>query len=108
MRSHSAQVRRAPPGAFAVNKKPELFHEVIDAHLACIIRFDLKSELVTNAIDETALARAQVMDGKLMLVTNVRDRADSELVQRYKAQASEQGVPQRCRAGLLRCASSSG
>jgi transposase len=67
--------------------KARFFHEVSDAHLARIIQVDLKSELFTYAIDEAALARAQLMDGKLMLVTNVRDMAAGEVVQRYKALA---------------------
>jgi hypothetical protein len=67
--------------------KARFFHEVSDANLARIIKVDLKSDLFTYAIDETALARAQLMDGKLMLVTNVRDMAASEVVQRYKALA---------------------
>jgi len=67
--------------------KARFFHEVSDAHLARIIQVDLKSELFTYAIDEAALARAQLMDGKLMLVTNVQDMAADEVVQRYKALA---------------------
>jgi hypothetical protein len=67
--------------------KARLFHEVSDAHLARIIKVDLKSDLFTYAIDETALARAQLMDGKLMRVTNVRDMTPAEVVKRYKALA---------------------
>lgn len=67
--------------------KARFFHEVSDAHLARIIQVDLKSDLFTYAIDETALARAQLMDGKLMLVTNVQDMAAHEVVRRYKALA---------------------
>lgn len=67
--------------------KARFFHEVSEAHLARIIQVDLKSELFTYAIDEAALARAQLMDGKLMLVTNVQDMAAQEVVQRYKALA---------------------
>jgi len=67
--------------------KARFFHEVSDAHLARIIQVDLKSDLFTYAIDEAALARAQLMDGKLMLVTNVQDMAADEVVQRYKALA---------------------
>ncbi len=37
--------------------------------------------------DEAALAQAQLMDGKLMLVTNVADLTPAEVVQRYKALA---------------------
>ena len=67
--------------------KARFFHEVSDAHLARIIQVDLKSDLFTYEINEAALARAQLMDGKLMLVTNVQDMAASEVVQRYKALA---------------------
>ena len=44
-------------------------------------------DLFTYAIDETALARAQLMDGKLMLVTNVQDLSPAEVVRRYKSLA---------------------
>lgn len=67
--------------------KARFFHEVSEAHLARIIQVDLKSELFTYAIDEVALARAQLMDGKLMLVTNVQDMAAEEVVLRYKSLA---------------------
>ena len=67
--------------------KARLFHEVSEAHLARIIKVDLKSDLFTYAIDETALARAQLMDGKLMLVTNVRDMTAADVVTRYKSLA---------------------
>lgn len=67
--------------------KARFFHEVSDAHLARIIQVDLKSDLFTYEIDEAALARAQLMDGKLMLVTNVQDMAADEVVLRYKALA---------------------
>lgn len=67
--------------------KARFFHEVSDAHLARIVKVDLKSDLFTYTIDETALARAQLMDGKLMLVTNVQDMTPAEVVSRYKALA---------------------
>jgi len=67
--------------------KARLFHEVSDAHLSRIIRVDLKGDLFAYEIDETALARAEAMDGKLLLVTNVTDLAAAEVVQRYKALA---------------------
>jgi len=67
--------------------KARFFHEVSDAHLARIIKVDLKSDLFTYAIDETALARAQLMDGKLMLVTNVADMTPAEVIRRYKSLA---------------------
>ncbi|MFZ2990700.1 IS1634 family transposase [Ideonella sp.] len=67
--------------------KARFFHEVSDAHLARIIKVDLKSDLFAYEIDEAALARAQLMDGKLMLVTNVSDMKPAEVVQRYKSLA---------------------
>jgi transposase len=67
--------------------KARFFHEVSDAHLARIIKVDLKSDLFAYEIDQAALARAQLMDGKLMLVTSVRDMTPAEVVQRYKSLA---------------------
>ncbi|MFY3385246.1 IS1634 family transposase [Paracidovorax sp. MALMAid1276] len=67
--------------------KARFFHEVSEAHLARIIKVDLKSELFTYEIDEAALARAQAMDGKLLLVTNVKDLTPREVLQRYKSLA---------------------
>lgn len=67
--------------------KARFFHEVADAHLSKIIKVDLKSDLFTYDIDAKALARAQMMDGKLLLVTNVADLEPAEIVQRYKSLA---------------------
>ena len=67
--------------------KARFFHEVSEAHLARIIKVDLKSDLFTYCIDEGALARAQLMDGKLMLITNVKDMAPQEVIKRYKSLA---------------------
>lgn len=43
--------------------------------------------MFSYVIDETALKQAQLMDGKLMLVTNVKDLNPAQVVQRYKALA---------------------
>ena len=67
--------------------RARFYHEVCDAHLARIIRVDLKSELFTYTIDERALTHARLMDGKLLLVTNTRDLAPDEVVKRYKSLA---------------------
>jgi hypothetical protein len=64
-----------------------LYHEVKDANLSKIVKVDLKGELLSYTIDEAALKQAQLMDGKLMLVTNVKDLNLAEVVQRYKALA---------------------
>ena len=67
--------------------KARFFHEVCEAHLGNIIRVDLKSDLFTYDIDARALARARLMDGKLLLVTNVSDLGAPAIVERYKALA---------------------
>ena len=67
--------------------KARFFHEVCEAHLANIIRVDLKADLFTYDIDQTAQARAEAMDGKLLLVTNVADMDTSQIVARYKSLA---------------------
>ena len=67
--------------------RARFYHAVSDAHLAKIIRVDLKSELFSYHIDEKALQHARLMDGKLLLVTNTPDLAPAEVVSRYKALA---------------------
>jgi transposase len=67
--------------------KARLYHEVKEAHLAKIVKVDLKSDLFSYTVDEAALKQAELMDGKLMLVTNVADLTPPEVVQRYKALA---------------------
>jgi transposase len=67
--------------------KARFFHEVCEAHLAHIIRVDLKSELFTYDIDPGAQARAEMMDGKLLLVSNVPDMSAQQIVARYKSLA---------------------
>jgi transposase len=67
--------------------RARFYHEVCEAHLARIIRVDLKSERFTYSIDEHALAHARTMDGKLLLVTNTRDLKPAEVVERYKSLA---------------------
>ena len=65
----------------------KFYHEVCEAKLARIIKVDLAAELFTYDIDHTALARAQALDGKLLLVTNVQDLSAQEVVARYKSLA---------------------
>lgn len=67
--------------------KARFFHEVSDAHLSRIVQVDLRSELFTYEIDAEALARAELMDGKLLLVTNVRELAPAAILARYKSLA---------------------
>ena len=67
--------------------KARLYHEVCEAHLARIIKVDLKTDLFSYTIDEAAQRQAEMMDGKLLLVTNVQDLKPAEVVSRYKALA---------------------
>lgn len=100
--------------------KARFYQAVCEAKLASIIKVDLKSDLFTYAIDRKALARAKLMDGKLVLVTNVPDLPAQELIARYKALADiERGfrvlkseieiapvfhrLPERIRAHALIC-----
>ncbi len=67
--------------------RARFYHEVSLAHLARIIRVDLKSELFSYSIDQRALTHARLNDGKLLLVTNAPDFAPAEVVKRYKSLA---------------------
>lgn len=100
--------------------KARLYHEVSEAHLARIIKVDLKTDLFSYTIDEAAQAQAELMDGKLLLVTNVPDHTPEEIVRCYKSLADiERGfrvlkseieiapvhhrLPQRIRAHAMLC-----
>jgi len=96
------------------------YKAVSDAHLAHIIKVDLSSEDFCYDVDERALNRARMLDGKLLLVTNLPDHTPAEIVSRYKALADiERGfrvlkseieiapvfhrLPERIRAHALIC-----
>jgi transposase len=100
--------------------KARLYHEVCEAHLARIIKVDLKTDLFSYTIDQAAQSQAEMMDGKLLLVTNVQVLQPAEVVSRYKALADiERGfrvlkseieiapvyhrLPQRIRAHAMLC-----
>ncbi len=99
--------------------KARFYHAVKDAHLAHVIKVDLKAELFSYAIDEDKKRYLELLDGKLLLVTNT-DAAAAEVVQRYKSLADiERGfrvlksdieigpvyhrLPKRIRAHALIC-----
>ena len=67
--------------------RARFYHAVKEARLASIIRVDLKSELFSYSIDQQALQHARLMDGKLLLVTNVKDLTPEAIVTRYKSLA---------------------
>jgi transposase len=67
--------------------KAWLFRAVSDAHLGSIIKVDLQSDLFAYTEDEAALKRAELNDGKLLLVTNTTDLDPAEVIARYKSLA---------------------
>jgi len=67
--------------------KARFFHEVSEAHLSKIIKVDLKSDHFSYDIDERARARADMMDGKLLLVTNTSELSAPAIVAHYKSLA---------------------
>lgn len=67
--------------------RAKFYREVCEAHLARIVKVDLKSELFTYDIDERALKHSKMMDGKLLLVTNAPDFIPAEVIKRYKSLA---------------------
>ena len=100
--------------------KAWLYREVLEARLGSIIKVDLQSEAFTFDIDERALQRARLNDGKLLLVTNVADLSPAQVIERYKSLADiERGfrvlksdieiapvfhrLPERIRAHALIC-----
>lgn len=67
--------------------KARFFHAVSEAHLSQIIKVNLKTDLFSYDIDERARKFAQMMDGKLVLVTNASDLDARGIVARYKSLA---------------------
>ena len=63
------------------------YRDVLDAAMARIIRVDMKSDLFSYHIDDKALAHARLMDGKLLLITNVKDLTPEQVLKRYKSLA---------------------
>jgi len=67
--------------------KARFYHEVRESRLGNIIKVNLKDELFSYAIDEGALKLAEMMDGKLLVVTNVKDIDPTKIIERYKSLA---------------------
>ena len=67
--------------------RAKFYRSVCEAHLTRIIRVDLKSEQFTYSIDEAAQQQAELMDGKLLLLTNTPELSAAEVVLRYKSLA---------------------
>lgn len=99
--------------------KARFYHAIKDAHMAHVIKVDLKADLFSYSIDEEKKRYLELLDGKLLLVTNTAAPAQ-EVVRRYKSLADiEQGfkvlksdieigpvyhrLPQRIRSHALVC-----
>jgi transposase len=67
--------------------KARFYHEVRESHLGNIIKVNLKDDLFSYSIDEGALKLAEMMDGKLLVVTNVKDIDPAKIIERYKSLA---------------------
>ncbi len=67
--------------------KARFYHAVSEAHLSRIIKVDLGEELFSYHIDDKAKRLAEMMDGKLLLVTNAEDLSAQNVIQRYKSLA---------------------
>ena len=67
--------------------KARFYHEVRESRLGNIIKVNLKDELFSYSIDEGALKLAEMMDGKLLVVTNVKDIEPVKIIERYKSLA---------------------
>jgi transposase len=67
--------------------KARFYHAVCEAHLSKIIKIDMPAELFSYDIDVAARTLAEMMDGKLLLVTNTPDIEPAGIVARYKSLA---------------------
>ena len=93
---------------------------VSEAELTRFLRADYQAERFSYSVNEEAITRAELFDGKLVLVTNVADLGADEIVMRYKNLADiERGfrvlksdleiapvfhrLPERIRAHALIC-----
>ena len=64
------------------------FHTaLVEAGISKIVRLDLESPLFAYELDTDAKARAELFDGKLVLVTNAKYLKPGEVINRYKALA---------------------
>ena len=120
-RLDDADAGKPLPGRLATDRSAYLrfVEQVKAAGLSRILEADLHAERFSFARSEEALAAAELLDGKLLLITNT-DLAPSEVVSRYKSLADiERGfrvlksdieiapvhhrLPERIRAHALIC-----
>lgn len=60
---------------------------VAEAELTRFLKADLQADRFSYSVDEAAIARAELFDGKLALLTNAPDLTPAETVSRYKSLA---------------------
>ena len=78
-------------------------HAVSKARLTRFIKTDLQVERFSWFVDEDAISNAELFDGKLALLTNVKDLTPSENgVSRYKARADTRREPTSSGVSLYR------
>ncbi len=63
------------------------YRAVSEAALGHILKVDLTADAFNYSLDQRALDRARLLDGKLLLVTNMPDHEPEEVVARYRALA---------------------
>ena len=61
------------------------------SRLVNVLKGDLQSDWFSYAVDEAALAQGQMMDGEMMLVTNVSGLTPAEVVERYRELSEIEG-----------------
>ena len=67
--------------------KARFFHAVQEASLGHVVETDLHGELFSYKIREAVLARLEMLDGKLLVVTNSPEPTSTEIIARYKSLA---------------------
>ncbi len=65
----------------------KFYNAVKDDRLCKILKVNLTSDVFTYEVDEEALERERLMDGKLLLITNAKGLEPQDVVARYKALA---------------------
>lgn len=81
----AGQKRRGRPLSDS-GAKARMFHAVKDANVANLIKVDLKHEQFSFTVDEERQRYLELLDGKLLLVTNT-DAPAQEVVAHYKSLA---------------------
>ena len=66
--------------------KARFYHAAKEASLAHVLKVDLKADAFTYSLDQDRLRYLELLDGKLLLVTNTPEPAE-QVVQRYKSLA---------------------